>query len=113
MIIKLVDGAIMNIDVDGYKVNGCETCDYGSRYCQDLYIYFTKYKLVVEIVKEYEFLLSLSDVIIMFTQNLDYIKTMTEQQTIEWIIEYLKEKINKVNDYSNKSIDYNIEEINL
>lgn len=83
-LIRVVDGAIVNITQDSDYYSGCETCDYGSRYINKVNIFLTKYTIKISISQQYEYVFSDGDMMKLFIGNLDEIKQMTEEQFTEW-----------------------------
>ena len=83
-LIKLIDGAIINITQDEDYYSGCETCDYGSRYINEINIFLIKYIIHVNISQMYEYVFSENDMMKLFINNLDKIKQMTEEEFTKW-----------------------------
>lgn len=54
---------ILKVEYNNYKINGCETCDYGSNYINMFSIYTNRDKISYELYNEYEYLLTESDLI--------------------------------------------------
>lgn len=90
IILPLADGGVKSVDYDCSKNGGCETCDYGSQYIDDMIVKLTKMTIVVSINAMYEHSMSTSDLINMF---LTADKTMTEEQFAVWMCEKIKEMI--------------------
>lgn len=88
MILELQNGGIVNITDDTTCHKGCDTCDYGSEYINEMNIELTKHEIHVEVKDMYNYLLSIGDVIKILA-NVD--KTMTEEQFHEWLKEKLME----------------------
>lgn len=84
LLVELADGGIVNIEQDNWSTPGCETCDYGSSYVNELVVYLTKYKITTEVNQMYEYLLSDGDLFKIFLRNIEEIKTMTEMEFINW-----------------------------
>lgn len=78
------------MDYDCSKDGGCETCDYGSQYIDDLIVKLTKMTVVVSTNTMYKYAMSTSDLINMF---LTADKTMMEEQFVVWMYEKIKEMI--------------------
>ena len=47
MLIKMIDGGLVNYADDCWHMGGCPTCDYGSEYVNEIDITLTKYKIHV------------------------------------------------------------------
>ena len=90
-LIKMVDGAIMNITQDDDFYPGCETCDYGSSYINEVNIFLTKYKVHVNVSQMYNYTFSDGDMMKLFIGNLDEIKQMTEEQFTRWFMVKMEE----------------------
>lgn len=87
MLIELKDGGIKDISTDTSSYRGCETCDYGSEYVNELTIYFLNSKrLEIEAKAMYEFPLSMDFLMKLFLNNIDHIKTLTEEECGLFII---------------------------
>lgn len=85
-LIQLVDGSILDIDVDQGYVPGCETCDYGSCYTTDLIIrYNNKSCDVISDESMYEYGMSLSDIMKILLNYQEDIKTLKEIEVAEFI----------------------------
>jgi len=84
LLLQFVDGGIVDIKQDNWSYPGCETCDYGSSYVNELSVYLTKYKIVVEVNQMYNYLLSDGDLFKIFLRNIEKIKAMSEMQFINW-----------------------------
>lgn len=90
IILPLADGGVKSVDYDCSKDGGCETCDYGSQYIDDLTVKLTKMTIVVSTNTMYKHALCTADLINMF---LSADKTMTEVQFAAWMYEKIKEMI--------------------
>jgi len=84
LLLTLSDGGVVNIEQDNWSSPGCETCDYGSSYVNELSVYLTKYKITAEVNQMYEYLLSDGDLFKIFLRNIEDIKNMTEIEFINW-----------------------------
>ncbi len=94
-IIKLKDGAVEDVKSDTrYVSGGCDTCDYGSEYINNLDIILSQFSIRVEAKGEFEYLLSISDLIKLFTQNYKEIEQKTEEEFHLWIGEKISEIAN-------------------
>ena len=58
MLIKMVDGGLVNYADDYYHYDGCPTCDYGSQYINEVDVTLTKYKIHVKTNQMYEYVLN-------------------------------------------------------
>ncbi len=103
--IKLKDCEILDIDYEKDYISGCPTCNAGSVYTT--YINFwTGDKIVFfEAVREYEYLASLGDILVIILNNLDTMAEMTFEEFIEWF----KDEIYSTACYYQSSIKINTE----
>ena len=93
-ILELKDGYIRDVQTDHtYISGGCDTCDMGSEYVVELDIYFSNSRVSFEVNNQYGFALSMSDVIKMFTRNVEKMKKMTEKECKNYITDYLKKSL--------------------
>lgn len=96
MLITMLDGGLVNYTDDDYAFAGCETCDYGSQYINEVEITLTKYKIYLKTNQMYEHLISESKMIKLFLTEYNVIQQMTEEKFIGWFKE-------KIYDIANKS----------
>lgn len=81
--IKLADGnEIISYEDDTSYIRGCETCDYGSKYINEITIITTHFKIEVTFNQMYEYAFSTADAIKMFACG-DF-ASMTEDDVIEY-----------------------------
>lgn len=91
MLIKMIDGGIVNYTDDCYYSSGCPTCDYGSEYVNEIDITLTKYKIHVRTNQMYNYVLSEGQMIKLFLSEYGTIQQMTEKEFTEWFKEKLCE----------------------
>ena len=91
MLIKMIDGGLVNYEDDCYSYGGCPTCDYGSEYINEVDITLTKYKIHTETNQMYEYVLSEGQMIKLFLSEYNAIQEMTEKEFIDWFKEKLCE----------------------
>lgn len=91
MLIKMVDGGIVNYTDDHESYGGCPTCDYGSEYINDINITLTKYKIHARTNQMYEYVLSEGQMIRLFLSEYNTIQQMTEKEFVDWFKEKLCE----------------------
>lgn len=91
MLINMKDGGLVEYTDDTECYPGCETCDYGSEYINNLFLTLTKYKVRVKTNQMYEYLLSEGYMIKLFLQNYNKIQEMTEKEFIDWFREQIRE----------------------
>lgn len=91
MLIKMVDGGLVNYADDSHYYDGCPTCDYGSQYINEIDVTLTKYKIHVKTNQMYEYVLSEGQMIKLFLSEYNTIQTMTEKEFIDWFNEKLVE----------------------
>lgn len=97
MLIKMIDGGIVNYEDDCYKYDGCPTCDYGSEYINEINITLTRHKIHVETNQMYSYVLSEGQMIKLFLTEYNTIQTMREKEFIDWF----KEKLCEITDECN------------
>lgn len=111
LLIEMIDGGIVNIEQDNWNSHGCETCDFGSSYVNELTVYLTKHKIITRIDKMYDYLLSDGDLFKIFIGGLDEIKEMTEEEFIKWLELKIKELGNSADvEYDHVKIEFNKED---
>jgi hypothetical protein len=91
MLIKMVDGGLVDYYDDCYFSSGCPTCDYGSEYINEIYITLTKFKIYVKTNQMYEYVLSEGQMMKLFLSEYNTIQTMTETEFTNWFKEKLYE----------------------
>lgn len=94
MLIKMIDGGLVNYADDSYFYSGCPTCNYGSEYINEIDITLTRYKIHIKTNQMYEYVLSEGDMMKLFLSEYNTIQTMTEKEFTDW----LKEQIYKIVD---------------
>ena len=96
-LIELQDDSVVDIATDQNYSAGCETCDYGSLYVQDITFKFKSgEKLYISLKKEYEYPISQEKLIIALARNTSQFKKMTLEdfkQFFQELEEYLSEKL--------------------
>lgn len=113
MVIQFKDGYLKNIEHNHYKYSGCETCDYGSEYVDNIVLYFSRFYADFDVVKEYDYAISLSDIILIFTQNIEDIRNMTEVGFVRWFYRQIRNILKKRrNEYVNFRINFNLYKYN-
>ena len=91
MLIKMLDGGIVNYEDDYYSYDGCPTCDYGSEYINEIDITLTKHTIHVKTNQMYEYVLSEGQMMKLFLSEYNAIQAMTENEFINWFKEKLIE----------------------
>lgn len=84
MLIKMVDGGLVNYTDDCHFYSGCPTCDYGSEYINEINITLTQYTIYVRTNQMYEYVLSEGQMIKLFLSEYNTIQEMTEKEFIDW-----------------------------
>lgn len=84
MLIKMIDGGIVNYEDDCYSYDGCPTCNYGSEYINEIDITLTSHKIHVKTNQMYDYVLSEGQMIKLFLSEYSAIQAMTEKQFIDW-----------------------------
>ena len=90
IILKLIDGGIIDINTDNDYISGCPTCDYGSEYINYIEITTTKFKACFKISRMYDYVYD--DLLKIILPNLDVIKEMGELEFIQWFLNNTLEK---------------------
>lgn len=105
MLIKMIDGGLVNYNDDTMHYAGCPTCDYGSQYINDIYVELTTHNIHASLDSMYSYAISEGNMIKLFLQEYNTIQKMTEKQFIAWF----KDKINVIaeNGYHTK-INYEV-----
>ena len=85
MLIKMIDGGILNYVDDNYYYEGCPTCDYGSEYITEIDITLVHHTIHIKTNQMYEYALSEGQMIRLFLTEYDTIRTMTEKEFIDWL----------------------------
>lgn len=84
MLIKMLDGGIVNYTDDHYHYAGCLTCNYGSEYINEIDITLTHYTIHVKTNQMYEYVLSEGQMMKLFLTEYNTIQTMTEKEFVDW-----------------------------
>jgi len=84
MLIKMVDGGLVNYEDDSYSYGGCPTCNYGSEYITEIDLTLTKYKVHIRTNKMYDYVISEGDMMKIFLSNYEEITTLTEKEFLDW-----------------------------
>lgn len=91
IILKMVDGGLVDYSDDARHTPGCPTCDYGSQYINEIDIDLKRHSVHIEINQMYDYALSEGKMMIILLSNCEQIMQMTEKQFIEWLREQIKE----------------------
>ena len=84
MLIKMIDGGIVNYEDDHYCYLGCPTCNYGSEYINEIDITLVHHVVHVKTNQMYEYALSEGQMIKLFLTEYDTIRTLTEKEFLDW-----------------------------
>lgn len=97
ILVPLKDGGITSINTNDYGRSGCETCDYGSEYVNEIDFIVTTGKVSVKASMMYEYpissIVSVSDIILMFVKKEDELKEIREDQLGKWFKEQIVNKV--------------------
>ena len=104
MLLKMVDGGMVNYTDDCENYPGCPTCDYGSEYINEIDITLTSYEIHVKVNQMYEYVLSEGQMMRLFLSEYENIQAMTEKEFIDWFKEKLHELAND-SDWSDSRIE--------
>ena len=82
-IVKLKDVNIIEISTDSFSYSGCETCDYGSSYINEIHFWFDDgTSELFQISQSYEYICSEQDLILFFVNNLDALAEITKKRIV-------------------------------
>lgn len=101
MILKLIDGGIIDIREDKDYISGCPTCDYGSCYIDEFYIELTTLEIHIEVSQMYDYPLSEGQMMKILLPNSNLIQGMTEEEFSKWLEENIKKEVSC-------NIEYNV-----
>lgn len=82
---------------DSYYIHGCETCDYGSSYINEIAIYTTNYEIEIKLDQMYEYAFSIADTIKIFAIDMHNI---SEIEFVDYLKNQFETYRNKVDDFS-------------
>lgn len=85
MLIKMLDGGILNYEDGCYCYEGCPTCNYGSEYINEIDITLMHHMIHIKTNQMYEYALSEGQMVRLFLTEYDTIRTMTEKEFIDWL----------------------------
>lgn len=91
MLIKMIDGGLVNYNDDTTFYPGCPTCDYGSQYINDIDVELTTHNIHASVDTMYSYAISEGSMIKLFLQEYNVIQQMTEKQFISWFEDKIKE----------------------
>jgi hypothetical protein len=94
MLLKLINGGILDITEDRDYVEGCHTCDYGSCYTNYFDIKLTTMQIHIESSQMYRFPLSEGHMMKVILPNVNIIQNMTEMEFSDWLKENLTNAVN-------------------
>lgn len=95
ILMPMVDGGIINYVDDTSYTAGCETCDYGSEYVNDITITLTKHEVHAVLNQMYGYAISEGDLMKTLLPAYEEIRAMTESQFVEWFKECLIAMVKK------------------
>lgn len=93
MLLELKSGGIIDIRSENDYTSGCSTCDYGSTYSQYYDVIMVNNTLKIEVKQGYDYALSEGIMMKILLNNLDEIKTMTEQEFAKWLVDKVKDAL--------------------
>lgn len=99
ILMPMMDGGIVEYADDTEYSAGCETCDYGSEYINNIAITLTKYKIIVVLNQMYSYALSESDIMTLLLSAYEEIRSMTEAQFTKWFKARLIKNMKKYDRY--------------
>ena len=95
VLIELVDGAIVDIDTYQDYTSGCETCDYGSSYETEIFIYYrNRGRDTIRDDSPYKYGIAMSDMIKLVINYQEDIKKLKECEVAEFIKDKLENEYN-------------------
>ena len=93
MLIKMLDGGLVDYSDDCYHYDGCPTCDYGSEYINEIDITLTKCKFHIKVSQMYEYVISKGQMVKFFLTENNTIQGMTENEFVDWFKEKFCEMV--------------------
>lgn len=101
MLIKMIDGGLVDYTDDSWHIAGCPTCDYGALDITEVELTLTKYKVQIEVETEsaYCSAFTVSDMMKIFLSNYAEIITLTEIEFISWFEVVLETRNCKLRKY--------------
>lgn len=94
MLVELRDGGITNMETDTDYTSGCETCDWGAAYVNEYSIFMTNGTIDIEVNSDgYDYVFSEGLMMKIFLQNIDEIKTKTEDEFADWLEDKIASEI--------------------
>ncbi len=91
---------------------GCPTCNYGSRYINEILFWNGEKVAHFEACQMYEYLMSVGDLMMILLNNIEDMAEMTWEEFVEWFDRELKNTINKGNDWSDWDVTVEVYECN-
>ena len=90
MILKMIDGGMVDLDVDLEKIHGtCSTCDFGAHTVMSVEIELTKYHLKV-VFDDEQYRFTEAQLMILLLRNAEYLMKHCESFFCQWF----KNKVN-------------------
>lgn len=93
MLITMKNGGLTEIEEDNEQYDGCETCDYGSSYINEIDFFLTSGRFRVKSDNMYSYALTDGQLMKIVLPNVDKIKEMTEEEFVEWMTIKVKEVV--------------------
>ena len=84
MLIKMIDGGMVNYRDDSQHYAGCPTCNYGSEFINEIWVELTKYRIYVKTNQMYSYAISEEKMMVLLLSNCNEIQAMTEKEFIDW-----------------------------
>ena len=101
MLIKMIDGGLVNYEDDHDSYGGCPTCDYGSEYINEINLTLTQYRIYAKTNKMSRYALSEGQMIKLFLSEYNTIQTMTEKEFVDWF----KKELSEISGYCIEEFD--------
>lgn len=95
-IVKLTDGAIIDILYNQSYWRMCDTCDYGSKYINEWWVKTTNHVIHVKYNNHGGYCVSENWILQLFLQNLDKIKNMSQVDLFNFITNEVREYRRKI-----------------
>lgn len=102
ILMPMLDGGIVDYQDDMDYIPGCETCDYGSEYINDITVTLTKHKIHAVVNNMYKHALSSGDMMKALLPAYDEIRNMTECDFATWFKNRLLELMKEHNPYTKR-----------
>lgn len=95
-LVPLSNGGILDIRTDAKYYPGCETCDFGSSYVNNVTIEMTTGNIEIKVDQMCNYALSEGYMMKLLIANIDAIRQMEEQEFFQWLKAHLQDEYGKI-----------------